>query len=242
VIPEINPHAAAVDASRGVVIASPNCSTTIMLLAIEPLRRAFGVEAIDVATYQAVSGAGLAAIRELEEQCRADLEGHQRGLDFFHEPCAFNVFSHESDVESETGVNGEERKIIQESRKILGSPELRISPTCIRVPVRRAHTQAIAVSLAEPAPAGAVSEAYRDAIGVRRIDDRPGNRFPTPLRASGQDDVLVGRLRPDPAATPGPARRWLLMASGDQLRKGAALNAAQIVETRLGIASTAVHI
>lgn len=233
VIPEINGEL--LDTGPRLV-ASPNCSTVLLLAALDPLRRAFGVSAIDVATYQAVSGAGQAGMDELAAQAAAALRGRHTAARVFPEPCAFNVFSHDSGVDEATGVNGEERKIIDESRRIWGDPSLRITPTCVRVPVARAHTQAITVTLAEPAPESAVRRAFEGAAHLRLIDDRAANRFPTPLKAAGRDDVLVGRIRPDPGdpGAGGRHARWCLMACTDQLRKGAALNAVQIAERLTG--------
>ena len=246
VVPEVNgeligshPEAGP---GTGRLIANPNCTTIILLTAIEPLRRAFGVAAIDVATYQAVSGAGLAAIDELRELTRQALDPDGGRLGFPHrrhaprvfaEPCAFNVFSHDSAVDPETGVNGEERKVIDEVRKIWGQPGLRVTPTCVRVPVVRAHTEAITVTLDVAATEGEVRGALAAGKGIVLIDDRAGNSFPTPRKASGGDAVLVGRVRPDPGEPldeRGRSRRWCLLVCGDQLRKGAALNAIQIAE------------
>lgn len=237
IVPEINGSLLDDAARRPRIIANPNCSTIILLLALEPLRRAFGVEAIDVATYQAVSGAGQAGIDELHAQVRASSAGLPAAPAHFPEPCAFNVFSHDSAVEEATGVNGEERKIIGESRKIWGNPRLRVTPTCVRVPVVRAHTQAISVTLATPASERQVREALVGGVGLTLVDDRARNSFPTPLKASGRDDVLIGRIRPDPSSDRSSEAgahvshdRWCLLACGDQLRKGAALNAVQIAE------------
>ncbi|GMV27492.1 MAG: hypothetical protein AMXMBFR58_35230 [Phycisphaerae bacterium] len=233
IVPEINGSHITAAAEPPRLIANPNCSTVILLTAVEPLRRSFGVTSISVATYQAVSGAGLAAMDELRSQTRRVLDGNEPSPSFFKEPCAFNVFSHDSDVDANTGLNVEERKIIDEARKIWGDPALPITPTCVRVPVLRAHTQAITVRLATPATEAQVRAAYAAATGVSIIDDRPSNRFPTPLLATGRDDVLVGRLRPDPAASVGPGGScdsWCLLACGDQLRKGAATNALQIAD------------
>lgn len=242
VIPEINGRLVTPDAR---LVANPNCSTTLLLLALEPLRRAFGVDAIDVATYQAVSGAGLAGIDALIRESRDALsvlerEGAEIGWTLagaggaggvFAEPCAFNVFSHDSPVDAETGVNGEERKMIDETRRIWDDPAIRVTPTCVRVPALRAHTQAITVTLARPASEGGVLDALTGGHGLEIVDDRGANAFPTPRKAAGRGEVLVGRVRPDPGEPPGPGgthRRWCLLASGDQLRKGAALNALQI--------------
>lgn len=250
VVPEVNAEeidrAAARGAGpfRGRLIANPNCTTIILLTALEPLRRAFGVRAIDVATYQAVSGAGLAAIDELRAQTRQALnpdggrlgfphEQARPGPGVFAEPCAFNIFSHDSAVEPATGVNGEEQKVIDEARKIWGQPGLRVTPTCLRVPVIRAHTEAITVTLDTPATEAGVRETLIAGRGVEVLDDRAANNFPTPRKATQRDPVLVGRIRPDPGEEldeHGRARRWCLLACGDQLRKGAALNAVQIAE------------
>ncbi|HZW09448.1 MAG TPA: Asd/ArgC dimerization domain-containing protein, partial [Phycisphaerales bacterium] len=220
----------------GRLVANPNCTTIILLVAIEPLRRAFGIEAIDVATYQAVSGAGLAGMEELLEQTRSCLTPHGApggGPRVFAEPCAFNVFSHDSAVDPASGVNGEERKVIDETRKIWADPAVRVTPTCVRVPVLRAHTEAITVTLRRPASEAEVREALSSGQGLEIIDDRAANRFPTPRKAGERDPVLVGRIRPDPGEPPeagGRSRRWCLLACADQLRKGAALNAVQIAE------------
>jgi len=227
IVPEINPHALRETQTR--IISNPNCSTIIMLTAIEPLRRCGGVRSIHVSTYQSVSGAGQAGIDALTHEIANGSKGHESP---FAEPCFLNVFSHNSTVETESGVNGEERKMIEETRKILGADTLAITPTCVRVPVFRAHSQAIVVRLDRAISEFDARRAYENAEGVRLVDDRAGNRFPTPLKAAGGNDVLVGRLRPDPAIelVGGRSDSWCLFACGDQLRKGAALNAVQIAE------------
>lgn len=232
IVPEIN-GAGLSGAER--LIANPNCSTIILLAALEPLRRRFGVGRIVVSTYQAVSGAGQAAMEELREQAEQSLSGRGGEARVFREPCAFNVFSHDSAVEPESGVNGEERKIIEESRRIWGDAGLCISPTCVRVPVMRAHAEAILVELGEWAGEDEVREELRRAPWLEVIDERENNRFPTPLRATGRDEVLVGRVRRDPGALTrgGRSKSFLLFACSDQLRKGAALNAVQIMELML---------
>ena len=211
-----------------VVIANPNCSTIVALMALAPLHRAFGLTRATVATYQAVSGAGAAGIYELESGTKAALEGAESAPDKFKYPIAFNLFSHDSDV-GEDGYNVEERKLLLESRKILGAPDLRVSATCVRVPVFRAHSEAIHAEFARPVSEAEVREVLCNAPGVKVIDDRANNYFPMPLEASGKDDVLVGRIRED-ASMPGAIA---LFASGDQIRKGAALNAVQIGEVWL---------
>lgn len=233
IVPEINGDELFHSAPQQRIIANPNCSTIILLMAIHPLRAAFGISSINVATYQAVSGAGLAAMDELREQAAQSLAGHTPRPSIFKEPCAFNVFSHDSDVDPATGINGEERKIIDESRKILRDPSLEITPTCVRVPVLRAHTQAISLRLSNTAQESQVRECLSTAPGVRIIDDRAANAFPTPLKASGSDHVLIGRIRPDPAKpldAYGRTTGWCLLVCGDQIRKGAATNAIQIAQ------------
>jgi aspartate-semialdehyde dehydrogenase len=222
VVPEANGEAAL--AHRG-VIANPNCSTIIALMALAPLHRAFGLTRATVATYQAVSGAGQAGIEELREQTRAVLAGDDAAPRKFQHPIAFNLFSHDSEV-GEDGYNVEERKLVQETRKILDAPELRLSATCVRVPVFRAHSEAIHAEFARAVSADEARETLAGAPGVRVVDDRARNTFPMPLSASGGDEVLVGRIRAD-ASRPGAIA---LFVAGDQIRKGAALNAVQIAE------------
>lgn len=242
VVPEVNPEALGsgrptikLPDGRGRIIANPNCTTIILLMALTPLRRAFGVERVIVSTYQAASGAGAKGIDELERMTRADLAGEPGGgaPQFFHEPYAFNLFSHNTAVDPKTGLNQEEQKVINETRKIWNDPSVTVSPTCIRVPVRRAHAESINVTLKKPATVDQVRECLARFPGVSIVDDRAANLFPTPLKASGKDDVLVGRVRPDPTRCSDPAAPCVgfdLFVCGDQLRKGAALNAIQIAE------------
>jgi aspartate-semialdehyde dehydrogenase len=222
VVPEINGEAAL--SHRG-VIANPNCSTIIALMALAPLHRAFSLKRATVATYQAVSGAGAAGIAELEEQTRAVLEGQAAAPRKFAHPIAFNLFSHDSDVGAD-GYNVEERKLLLESRKILGDETLRLSATCVRVPVFRAHAEAIHAEFSRPVSEDEARKVLCRAPGVKVVDDRANNHFPMPLEASGGDEVLVGRIREDVSNPDGIA----LFVAGDQIRKGAALNAVQIAE------------
>ena len=222
VVPEVNPGAIA--GHQG-VIANPNCSTILALVALAPLHRAFGLVRATVATYQAVSGAGQAAIGELLEQTREVLSGGPARPSKFPHPIAFNLFSHDSEVGVD-GYNQEERKLLLESRKILGLPGLRISATCVRVPVARAHAEAIHAEFERPVTEAEARAALAAAPGLAIVDDRAANRFPMPLDASGRDEVLVGRVRED-ASLPGGIALFL---AGDQIRKGAALNAVQIAE------------
>lgn len=222
VIPEINPEALA--DHRG-IIANPNCSTIIMLMALEPLRRLSPIRRIIVSTYQSASGAGAQAMHELIESTRAFLNGEPYTPKVLPHPYAFNLFSHNSTV-GEDGYNEEERKMILETRKIWNDPTIRVSPTCVRVPVLRAHSESIVVELEERPPLERIYSAYESFQGVRLVDHRERNHFPMPLEASGREEVLVGRIRYDASVPNGIA----LFACGDQLLKGAALNALQIAE------------
>lgn len=217
-------------APAGGIIANPNCSAIIMLVALNPLREAFGIERVIVSTYQAASGAGAKGMDELEAQTRDVLAGRPAVPKFFHEPYAFNLFSHNTAVHPETGLNVEEQKMIEETWKIWGDRSIGVSPTCIRVPVMRAHAESITVKLKKPATVAQVRNALENGRGVKVVDDRAGNRFPTPLKASGGDDVLVGRIRPDPSAPLGENLWFSMFVAGDQLRKGAAQNAVQVAQ------------
>ncbi|MBX3396401.1 MAG: aspartate-semialdehyde dehydrogenase [Phycisphaerae bacterium] len=223
VVPEINPHAI----SNARIIANPNCSTIIMNMAVWPLHRVNRVRRVVVSTYQAVSGAGLQAMIELQEQSRAVLDGRTPVPSVFPVQCAFNLFSHNTAIGAD-GYNVEETKMIQETRKIFGDPDIAITATCIRVPVMRAHSESINLTFDKPMSVESVRQILAAAPGVRLIDDRASNRFPMPIDASGQDDCLVGRVREDVSQPDG--RGIDLFVCGDQLRKGAALNAVQIAE------------
>ena len=222
VVPEINGEAAL--GHQG-IIANPNCSTIVALMALAPLHRAFGLRRATIATYQAVSGAGAAGIAELQNQTQAALVGETPVPQKFGHPIAFNIFSHDSEI-GDDGYNVEERKLTLESRKILNLPELAISATCVRVPVFRAHSEAVHAEFDRPVSVSEALAVLTSADGVCLVDDRAANHFPMPLEASGQDDVLVGRVRED-VSLPGALA---LFVSGDQIRKGAALNAVQIGE------------
>jgi aspartate-semialdehyde dehydrogenase len=229
VVPEIN--AAAAHRHHG-VIANPNCSAIILAVVVWPLHRINPIRRIVVSTYQAASGAGARALAELETQTRAVLAGQAAQPAVFPVPCAFNVFSHNSPVGAD-GYNLEETKLIRETRRIFGAEALPIAPTCLRVPVLRAHTESISIEFSAPLPVAEARRILSAAPGVRLVDDAARGRFPTPLEATGQDDVLVGRIRHDPSVPDG--RGLQLICSGDQLRKGAALNAVQIAELLEGV-------
>ena len=225
VIPEINPDD--ILQNKG-IIANPNCSTIIMLMALEPLRRLAPVRRVIASTYQAVSGAGAQAMTELIEQTNDVL--HERAIvpRLFPHPIAFNLFSHNTKID-ETGYNEEERKMIYESRKILHDPNLKISATCIRVPVLRAHSESLNIEFqaGKRPPLNEIRAALAAFPGVIVVDNREANHFPMPLEATGQDDVLVGRIREDLSNDDAID----LFVAGDQILKGAALNGVQIAES-----------
>lgn len=232
VIPEVNP-----EDLRGspapALLANPNCSTIMLLVALEPLRRAFGIEHVHVATYQAVSGAGRAAMDELRNQTRAVLDGKEPEPRAFPTPCAFNVFPHESAVDPLTGANVEEQKVVAETRRIWRRSDAAIDPTCVRVPVLRAHSQAVTATLGRSASLGEIRDRLATGAGIRVLDDRIPAGWPTPHRASRQDAVLVGRIRwamSELEKAEALRRRVSLWVSADQILKGAALNAVQLAE------------
>lgn len=225
VVPEVNGEA--LPAGPGIV-ANPNCVTAVSLMALGPLRALGAITRVIGATYQAASGAGAAAMEELTAATAAHLAGEPFTPKVLPHPYAFNLFSHNAAVDPDTGYNGEEEKVMAEHRKILGQPDLRISFTCIRVPVLRAHSMALTVEFDRPVSPEAAREILQAAPGVRVVDDRAGNRFPMPLEASGEEDVLVGRIRSDLSDPEG--RTLALFLSGDQLLRGAALNAVLIAE------------
>jgi len=221
VIPEIN--AGDIVWHKG-IIANPNCSTIIMLMAVAPLRSLGKIRRIVVSTYQAASGAGAQAMQELLDQTAQVLKNQPIVPRVFPHPIAFNLFSHNSKIDAD-GYNEEERKMINESRKILHDDSLQITATCVRVPVLRAHTESINVEFAGSRPSlEAVREALQNFPGVALVDEREQNRFPMPIEASGRDEVLVGRIRND-LSNPNAID---LFVSGDQILKGAALNGYQI--------------
>jgi len=225
VIPEVNPGDA--KRHRGIV-ANPNCSTIIAAVPLWPLHRATPIRRIIASTYQAASGGGAAAMAELEDSTRAALDGKNFVHRVLPHPYAFNLFSHNSPMDVASGYNEEELKMLNETRKIFGDDTLRIAATCIRVPVLRAHAIALNVEFATPVTPDTVRAILQEAPGVRVVDDREANRFPMPVEASGRDEILVGRIRSDTSDPSG--RSVALFVAGDQLLKGAALNAVQIAE------------
>jgi aspartate-semialdehyde dehydrogenase len=225
VVPEANPDM--IPLHRG-IIANPNCVAIIAAVALWPLHRHVRIRRIVAATYQAASGAGAAAMRELRESTAAYLAGHDHDARVLAHPYAFNLFSHDTSIDPATGSNDEETKVMRELRKIMRDDELRIGVTCIRVPVLRAHAIAMTVEFEDPLAPEEAREILACAPGLRIVDDVAANRFPMPREATGQDDVLVGRIRRDASDPSG--RSIALFVAGDQLRKGAALNAVQIME------------
>jgi aspartate-semialdehyde dehydrogenase len=209
------------------IYANPNCGAAIMVMALWPLHQAGKLKRVIASTYQSASGAGRPAMDELEEATRAYLKGEGYEPKVLPHPYAFNLFSHNTTI-GEDGYNGEEQKVVKELRKIMGLPDLRVGVTCVRVPVLRAHSMAITVELADKVSVDAARAVLSKAPGLKIVDDRVRNHFPMPVESSGQNDVLVGRIREDVSDPSGHS--LALFISGDQLLKGAALNAVQIAE------------
>ncbi|MBX7148067.1 aspartate-semialdehyde dehydrogenase [bacterium] len=222
VVPEINPED--IKKHKG-IIANPNCTTIIAGMAVWPIHKLSRVKRMVVATYQAVSGAGAKAIDELENQTKEYLAGGKITKNIFKHPIAFNLFSHDSAIGPE-GYSQEEMKVVKETRKIFHDDSILVSPTSVRVPVFRAHAEAIHLELEKPLSLDEVNAALSKMPGVKVIDDREKNYFPMPVEVSGQDDVYVGRVRSDLGLKNGIN----LFVVGDQILKGAALNAVQIAE------------
>jgi len=223
VVPEVN--GALLDA-RPTLVANPNCTTIISMMAAAPLHALFGLVRMHACSYQAVSGAGLPAMQELEGQARQWSAGAPLEAKVFKRPTLFNVFPHDSALLPD-GSNEEETKLVREARRILGLPTLRVSVTCARVPVRRSHAIALHLEFSKRVDVEAARAGLAAAAGVRVIDERVGSPADS-LMAAEQDDVLVSRIRLDAGATDGHG--LALWVVGDQLLKGAALNAIQIAE------------
>ncbi len=224
VVPEVNPED--IEKHNG-IIANPNCSTIIMVVVVYPLHRAKGLVRMVASTYQAASGAGAQAMRELLEQSKDVLDGREAVASAFPRQIAFNLFPH-IDVFLENGYSKEEMKMVNEARKIMHAPDLKVSCTCVRVPVVRAHSEALNMEFRDQITVGEARDILASAPGVALRDDLESNVYPTPIEASGMDDVLVGRIRRDCSRDDG--RGLDMFISGDQLLKGAALNAVQIAE------------
>ncbi|HLS90477.1 MAG TPA: aspartate-semialdehyde dehydrogenase [Limnochordia bacterium] len=229
VVPEVNRDA--IRTHKG-IIANPNCSTTIMVTALAPIHRAARIRRIVVSTYQSVSGAGAKAMAELEAQVRAYAQGEPVTAQVLpvasadkHYPIAFNLIP-QIDVFEELGYTKEEWKMVYETRKILDEPGLAVSPTTVRVPVWRSHSESINIETEKPLTVEEARRILSEAEGVEVIDDPQAMAYPMPITATGKDPVYVGRIRRDPSIENG-LNLWVV---GDQIRKGAALNALQIAE------------
>ena len=223
VIPEVNPED--IGKHKG-IIANPNCSTIIMLLAVYPMTKLGKVKRVVCSTYQAASGAGAQAMEELATQSREVLDGKEPTKECFPHQIAFNLFSHNSPIGPE-GYNEEEMKMINETRKILHDDEIGVTATCIRVPVLRAHSEAINIEFADKRPSlDEVRKALAAFPGMQLQDDPAGNHFPMPIEVSHKYDCFVGRIRNDLSND----RAVEMFVAGDQILKGAALNAVQIAE------------
>ena len=228
VIPEVN--ARRIADHRG-IIANPNCAAITALVPLWPIHQQNRIKRLIIATYQAASGAGAAAMQELVDSTRASLDGTAFAPKVMPHPYAFNLFSHNTDIDPDTGYNGEETKVIQETKKIFEDERIAIGVTCVRVPVLRAHCEAITIECERPITEDQVRSVLAGAPGVTIVDDRARNYFPMPVDASGQDNVLVGRIRKDLSDPSGHSISMFVAA--DQLLKGAALNAIQIAELLL---------
>ena len=222
VVPEVNPEAAA---KHQGIIANPNCTTILMAVAIWPLHQVQPIQRVVVATYQSASGAGARAMEEVKTQSIAILQGETPKPEAFPYPLAFNLFPHNSSLD-DRGYCEEEMKMVNETRKIFNLPTLKVTATCVRVPVLRAHSEAINLEFKEPFSVAKAREILAESPGVKLVEDWEANYFPMPIDATGRDPVLVGRIRQD-ISHPNGLEMWIC---GDQIRKGAALNAVQIAE------------
>ncbi len=225
VVPEINPEAAA---KHQGIIANPNCTTILMGVAIYPLHKVQPIKRVVVSTYQSASGAGARAMEEAKVQARDILDGKQAKAEVLPYPIAFNLFPHNSPLD-ERGYCEEEMKMVNETRKIFDAPELKVTATCVRVPILRAHSEAINIEFDRPFDVDRARELIGSAAGVKLVEDWQSNYFPMPIDATGKDPVLVGRIRQDISSE----KNLELWLCGDQIRKGAALNAIQIAELLL---------
>ncbi|MDE6358550.1 MAG: aspartate-semialdehyde dehydrogenase [Duncaniella sp.] len=223
VVPEVNGEDA-FNTPRG-IIANPNCTTAIMVVALKPINDISPIKRVHVATYQAASGAGQSGMDELVRQTAELVEGKEATVEKFAYQLAYNLIPH-IDVFTDNDYTKEEMKMFNETRKIMHAPEMNVSATCVRVPVVRAHSEAVWVETEEPVSVERVREAFEMAEGLVLIDNPAEKKYPMPLDAAGKDPVYAGRLRAD-LANPCGLTFWLV---GDQIKKGAALNAVQIAQ------------
>lgn len=226
VVPEVN-GMDAFDAPRG-IIANPNCTTIQMVVALKPINDLSPIKRVHVATYQAASGAGASAMDELKHQYEELLSGKEPKVEKFAYQLAYNLIP-QVDVFMDNGYTKEEMKMFNETKKIMHAPKLDVSAMCVRVPVLRAHSEAIWAETEQPLELDAVREAFAKAEGLVVIDDPASKKYPMPLDAAGTDPVYVGRLRKD-LTNPCGLTFWIV---GDQIKKGAALNAVQIAQFML---------
>ncbi len=226
VVPEVNGDDA-FNAPRG-IIANPNCTTAIMVVALKPINDISPIKRVHVATYQAASGAGAAAMDELVKQYAEIAEGKEPTVEKFAYQLAYNLIPH-IDVFTDNDYTKEEMKMYNETKKIMHAPGLEVSATCIRVPVIRAHSEAVWVETEQPVSVADARMAFEHAEGLVVIDEPAEKKYPMPLNAAGTDPVYAGRLRKD-IANPNGLTFWLV---GDQIKKGAALNAVQIAQYML---------
>lgn len=222
VVPEINPEAA--EKHRG-IIANPNCTTILLGVAVYPLHQIQPIRRMVISTYQSASGAGAMAMEEVKHQAKAILSGEPAKAEILPYPLAFNLFPHNSPL-TDSGYCEEELKMINETRKIFNDSTIRVTATCVRVPVLRAHSEAVNLEFDSPFAVSQAREILSQAPGVKLVENWDSNYFPMPIDATGKDEVLVGRIRQD-LSHPCGLELWLC---GDQIRKGAALNAIQIAE------------
>ncbi len=225
IVPEVNPA----DASKHKgLISNPNCTTILLSLVLSPLTRNIPIKRIVVSTYQSASGAGAMAMEELEKLSQEVLDGGTPKSKVLPYSLAFNLFLHNSPLQANNYCE-EEMKMVNETRKILGDPDLSLTATCVRVPVLRAHSEAVNIEFSKPFPVNEAYEILESAPGVEILEDLENNRFPMPQDVTGRDSISVGRIRQD-ISNPNALELWLC---GDQIRKGAALNAVQIAELLL---------
>ncbi|MSO21430.1 MAG: aspartate-semialdehyde dehydrogenase [Acidobacteria bacterium] len=228
IIPEINPET--ITTHKG-IIANPNCSTIIGITPLWPIHQKNRIKRLIITTYQAASGAGAEAMKELLDSTRAYLDGQPFEQKIMPHPYAFNLFSHNTAIDPVTGYNEEETKVIKETAKIWNDSQVRVSATCVRVPVLRAHSESLIFECERPITPEEVTEILKTAPGVKLVDNAKENYFPMPRDASGIEEILVGRIRRDTSDPSGHS--IALFVAGDQLLKGAALNAVQIGEELL---------
>tara|TARA_Y100001968_G_scaffold161472_1_gene147689 strand:+ start:62 stop:1096 length:1035 start_codon:yes stop_codon:yes gene_type:complete len=225
IVPEVNPTALS---KHNGLISNPNCTTILLALVLAPLARHIPIKRVVVSTYQSASGAGSMAMEELQKLSQEVLDGRTPESKVLPYSLAFNLFLHNSPMQSNNYCE-EEMKMVNETRKILGNPQLPLTATCVRVPVLRAHSEAVNIEFLKPFPVKEAYEILESAQGVEILDDFENNRFPMPQDVNGRDNICVGRIRQD-ISNPNALELWLC---GDQIRKGAALNAVQIAELLL---------